>query len=70
MLAHQILTKTGEQMEKLAQEGCLPVLICPREIRLAFRRLIEKQLPNLIVLAYSEVSNGTKVRSHGMVEVS
>jgi flagellar biosynthesis protein FlhA len=68
-IAHTILGKTGEQMEKLAREGFLPVLICPREIRLAFRRLVEKQLPNLVVLAYSEVSAGTKVRSHGMVEI-
>jgi flagellar biosynthesis protein FlhA len=69
-LAHQILAHTGEQMEKLAHEGFLPILICPREIRLAFRRLVEKSLPNLIVIAYSEVSQGTKVRSHGMVEVN
>ncbi len=69
-LAHQVLARTGDQMEKLAHEGYLPILICPREIRLAFRRLVEKSLPNLIVIAYSEVSQGTKVRSHGMVEVN
>ncbi len=65
--AQQILVRTGEQMEKLAQAGHYPILLCPREIRLAFRRLVEQSLPNLVVLAFSEVSPGTKVKSHGMI---
>jgi len=67
-LAQRILTGTAEQMEKLAQAGYYPILLCPRELRLAFRRLVHPVLPNLIVLAFSEVSPGTRVQSHGMVE--
>jgi len=67
--AQAILKKTGEQMEQLAQKGYYPLLLCPRELRLAFRRLIEQSLPNLVVLAFSEVSQGTKVRAHGMVDI-
>jgi flagellar biosynthesis protein FlhA len=69
-LAQFILTRTGEQMEKLAQQGFYPVLLSPRELRLAFRRLVERSFPNLVVLAYSEISQGTKVKAHGMVEVN
>jgi flagellar biosynthesis protein FlhA len=65
--AQEILLHTGEQMEQLAQQGHYPILLCPREIRLAFRRLAEQSLPNLVVLAYSEVSPGTRVKAHGMV---
>lgn len=67
--AQAILAQTGLQMEALAKTGQLPILLCPREIRLAFRRLIEQALPNLVVLAFSEVSLGTKVKAHGMVMV-
>jgi flagellar biosynthesis protein FlhA len=67
-LAQQLIVRTGEQMERLAQAGHQPVLLCPRELRLAFRRLIERSLPNLVVLAYSEVAPGTPVQGHGMVE--
>ncbi len=66
-VAQNILTHTGEQMEKLAQTGYFPILLCAREMRMAFRKLVEQSLPNLVVLAYSEVSPGTKVKSHGMV---
>jgi flagellar biosynthesis protein FlhA len=68
-LAQMILTRTGEQMEKLAGMGFYPVLLCPRELRMAFHRLVERSFPNLTVLAFSEVSTGTKVKAHGLVEV-
>jgi flagellar biosynthesis protein FlhA len=67
-LAQSIVTRTGEQMERMAQAGYFPLLLCPRELRLAFRRLIETALPNLVVLAFSEISPGTRVKAHGMVE--
>ncbi len=68
-LAQKLLVKTGEQMEALAQMGYFPILLCPRELRLAFRRLIEQSLPNLIVMAFSEVGQGTKVKAHGVVRM-
>lgn len=67
-LAQRVLNKIGEQMEAMAGQGYLPILLCPRELRLALRRLVEQALPNLVVLAFSEVSPGTRVRAHGLVD--
>lgn len=69
-LAQRILNKTGEQMENMAKEGFMPLLLCPRELRLAFRHLVEQSLPSLVVMAYSEVSPGTKVKAHGMIDLN
>jgi len=68
-VAQKILNATGEQMESLAGDGHMPILLCPRELRLAFRRLAEQSFSNLVVLAYSEIEPGTKVRAHGMVQI-
>lgn len=68
-LAQRILVKIGEQMESLAQLGHIPILICPRELRLALRRLVEQSLPNLIFMAFSEVGRGMKVKAHGIVKM-
>lgn len=68
-LAQKLLLKTGGQMEALAQLGHFPILLCPRELRLAFRRLVEQSLPNLIVMAFSEVGHGIRVKAHGMVRL-
>jgi flagellar biosynthesis protein FlhA len=69
-LAQVILNHTGEQMEKMAVEGKLPILLCPRELRLAFHKLVDLSLPNLVCMAFSEVSPGTRVKAHGMVEIN
>lgn len=69
ILAQRLIENTGEQMEVLARSGHLPVLLCPRELRLAFRRLVEQSLFNLAVLAFAEISAGTKVKAHGMVRI-
>ncbi len=66
-LAQRILLNTGQQMEAMAKQGYLPVLICSRELRLTFKRLVEQSYPGLVVLAFSEVSQGTKVKAHAMV---
>jgi flagellar biosynthesis protein FlhA len=66
--AQGVIAATGTAMESLAQQGFTPVLLVPRELRLAFRRLIERSLPNLVVLAFSEISTGTPVQAHGLVE--
>jgi flagellar biosynthesis protein FlhA len=68
-LAQMILTTTGKNMEEMAQKGSMPILLCPRELRLAFRRLIEQAFPALVILAFSEISPGTKVKAYGMVEI-
>ena len=69
VLAQRILNRLGDQMEELASSGNFPVLLVPRELRLALRRLVEQSLPNLVVLAYSEVNQGTKVKAHGFVSL-
>ena len=68
-VAQQVLLRTGEQMESLASQGFIPILLVPRELRLAFRRLCERSLPGLIVLAFSEIGNGIRVKAHGMVSL-
>jgi flagellar biosynthesis protein FlhA len=69
-VAQRIITRTGEQMENMAGQGFFPLVICPRELRLAFRRLVEQSLPTLVVMAYSEVSPGTRVKAHGVVDLN
>ena len=67
--AHLLLQKTGEEMEKMAGQGYQPILLCAREVRLAFRRFAERVLPNLLVIAFSEIAPGVPVQAHGVIDV-
>jgi len=55
-LASQVVQNISRKMEETASKGYhQPVLICSSKIRLVLRRLTERSLPMLNVLAYNEV---------------
>lgn len=69
-LGRRFLERLGEEMEKMAQQGHQPVLLCSARVRLAARRFTQRTLPQLAVLSYSEVPAGVEVYACGMVEVT
>ena len=60
----------SSEIERMASNGRDPVILCSSRIRLALRRLIERKLPNVTVLAFSEVTTQTTVEAVGNIEVS
>ena len=56
------------QMERAAARGQEPVLLTSARIRRPLRKLIERSLPTLPVLAYCEISSEVEVEAVGMVE--
>jgi flagellar biosynthesis protein FlhA len=58
------------EVERMAGNGRDPVILCSSRIRLALRRLIERKLPNVAVLAFTEVTPQTTVEAVGNIEVS
>lgn len=67
--AQRLLEAAAAEMEGLAQKGHTPIIICSAPVRLAFKRLTERALPNLVVLSYSEIAAGVDVHSDGMVDI-
>ncbi|MBO8141036.1 MAG: flagellar biosynthesis protein FlhA [Firmicutes bacterium] len=49
--------------------GTPPVLLCPPPLRAPLRRLIQRHLPRLAVMSYSEVAPGVELRAVGMVSL-
>ena len=68
-LAQALLEACGAQMEELAARQHLPVVLCSAAVRLAFKRLTERALPTLAVLAYTEVPAGVEVHAEGMIDL-
>ncbi|MEZ4502197.1 MAG: flagellar biosynthesis protein FlhA [Dehalococcoidia bacterium] len=68
-LMQRLLVRLANELERAASAGFQPVLLCSARIRRPIRRMIERSLPQLPVLAYAEVSNEVEVEAIGMVEV-
>jgi len=65
--AGQVLTRVAGQVERMVKSNLLPVLICAPELRRHLRNLTERVIPQLSVVAMSEVPSHVALRSFGMV---
>ncbi len=68
-LMQQLLADVAKQMERAAATGDQPVLLTSSRIRRPLRRLTERSLPALPVLAFNEIASEVEVRAIGTVEV-
>jgi len=53
----RVLTTTGNQ----------PVILCSAQIRLAFRRLVERTFPQISIMSYNEIAANITAKSVGIV---
>ncbi|HLK55687.1 MAG TPA: flagellar biosynthesis protein FlhA, partial [Chthonomonadaceae bacterium] len=67
-LAQAIIRELTAQVEHAAEQGHSPVLLCSGQIRLPMKRLIERSLPTLPVMAYTEIVPKMEVEAVATVE--
>ncbi|MDD2421430.1 MAG: flagellar biosynthesis protein FlhA [Heliobacteriaceae bacterium] len=65
--AQRLLTATAKEVERVSQQGYQPVVLCAPIVRLYFKQLTERAVPQLGVLSYNEVGTNIEVQSVGMV---
>ncbi|MEO8538497.1 MAG: flagellar biosynthesis protein FlhA [bacterium] len=66
----RLLGVVGTEVEKVAASGRDPIILCSSRIRLALRRMLERRLPNVVVLSFAEVTAQTQVEAVGNIEVN
>jgi len=68
-MANRLLGEISRLMERIAEKGRTPVLLCSGRLRRPLRRLTERVLPGLAVLAFGEITAEVDAQSVGMVEI-
>jgi flagellar biosynthesis protein FlhA len=69
-VAQLIMQKLAVQLEKFAPLNLQPVVLCSTQIRLHFKKLVDRFIPNLTVLSFDEIMANVKIQSIGVVELS
>ncbi len=69
LMARKILNKLKDSVENLTLRGLPPVVLCSSRARLPFKRLTERFLPNLAVLALNEIASNIEVEAVGTVMI-
>jgi flagellar biosynthesis protein FlhA len=68
--ASALVNALKQEIERAGEQGYAPLLLCSSQIRLPLKRLTERNLPALAILAYSEIVPNIEVRAVGSVSVS
>ncbi len=68
--AQEILSNLSQNLESILSQGKSPVVLSSPGIRLPFKKLTERAVPNLVVLSYDEVPPEVELRARGMVSVT
>jgi len=63
MLSQQIMIQIRRASERVASQGHHPVILCSPAIRVHLRRMVERFIPNLVVLSSNEISSLVKLQS-------
>ncbi len=66
-VAQRLLARLGEWGERCTAQHVPPVLLCSAPVRPHVRRLVERALPSLAVIAPAEIAATVRVRSLGVV---
>lgn len=65
----KIFNSVEKEINKLTSIGRTPILLTSPIVRIYFRRLIEEQYPDLIILSYNELDANAEIQSVGMVSI-
>jgi flagellar biosynthesis protein FlhA len=69
-LVGRVVGRLSALVEKMVAGNLQPVLLCSPGIRYQLRKILEGSFPNLAVLSYSEIANGTNVKATGTVVIN
>ena len=68
-LAQLMMKNLAVQLEKFGPMNLQPVVLCSAQIRLHFKKLVDRFMPNISVLSYDEIVPNVKIQSIGVVEL-
>ena len=68
-VAEQLITELERGMNDMSMMGLQPVLLVSPELRRPVRNLLERFLPQLMVISHKEVAQGTHIHTEAEVGI-
>jgi len=64
----QVVQSVSDTLQKTGAMEEIPIILCNGEVRPHLQKLLERFLPDIIVLSYNEISSEVKIRSLGVIK--
>ena len=68
-LGQKIIEALQAMVDKISHEGYQPIVITSPVVRRHLRKLIERFMPQVVVLSHNELTNQSKIQSLGTVDI-
>jgi len=68
-ILRQLVEKISATLEEQMRKGYVPVMICSGSLRLHLRRLVEKYIPLVNVVAYEEISEDIPLKVEALINI-
>ncbi|MFZ3049073.1 MAG: flagellar biosynthesis protein FlhA [Desulfatirhabdiaceae bacterium] len=68
--AQKMVRYISKNLEKFTAQNLQPVLICSSQIRVHMKRLLDRFIPNMVVLSYHDILSSSRIQSLAMVRLS
>lgn len=69
-MAQQIMNNLAASLEKMSSANYQPVVMCSAQIRYHFKRLVDRFMRHVVVLAYDEVLSEVEIQSMDILELN
>jgi len=66
----QIISAVAKGAEKAISLGHQPVILCAGQVRRFLKRMVEKSVPNVVVLSFNEIDPSVTLESEGTVNLA
>lgn len=68
-IGQKIIEEIQKVVDKISEEGYQPIIISAPVVRRHLRKLIERFMPQVVVLSHNELTSQSKIHSLGTVEI-
>ncbi|MDI9571136.1 MAG: flagellar biosynthesis protein FlhA [Pseudomonadota bacterium] len=65
----RIMQKVQDSVGEFMKRGLQPIILCSPNIRVHFKKIVDRFFPNITVLSHNEISRDANITSFGMVEI-
>ncbi len=69
-IVQKLINSISSKLRNFSALNYQPIILCSAQIRAQFKKLIDRYIPNLVVLSYNEILSNVKIKSMGMVELT
>lgn len=70
VLVEKIVQSLAGNLETFSRLNLQPIVLCSAQVRMHFKRLIDRFIPDIVVLSYEEITSHSEIQTLGSVELT